>query len=183
MTPDFAGRSRRLRQRNADIARADYLGNRKRRGCPAARQRSRQHPHRAPRHTHHDGHDPEADEGGQEAGRERAHRVHAGAVGARCRGRGTRSPGLHGLPLECRPHGLRKAMGARLANNGATAHEIMAVLGLKTLAEAERYTREADRRRLGHSAIAKLEPKQPVDNKGSQTPEKSLGTRAKSKGK
>ncbi len=32
---------------------------------------------------------------------------------------------------------------------GATAHEIMAALGHLTLAEAERYTREADRRRGG----------------------------------
>src|SRR5258705_9644309 len=46
-----------------------------------------------------------------------------------------------GLPLDCQPHGLRKAAGRRLAEAGCTAHEIMAVLGHKTLAEAERYTR------------------------------------------
>ena len=36
-------------------------------------------------------------------------------------------------------------------------HEIMAALGHTTLAEAERYTREADRRRGGRRAILKLE--------------------------
>lgn len=53
-----------------------------------------------------------------------------------------------GLPLECQPHGLRKAAGRRLADVGCTPHEIMAVLGHKTLAEAERYTRDADQLRL-----------------------------------
>jgi hypothetical protein len=43
-----------------------------------------------------------------------------------------------------------------LADDGATAHEIMAVLGHTTLAEAERYTKEADRRRGGRAGIAKL---------------------------
>ena len=44
------------------------------------------------------------------------------------------------LPLKCQPHGFRKAQGRRLAEAGCTAHEIMAVLGLKRLAEAGRYT-------------------------------------------
>lgn len=64
-----------------------------------------------------------------------------------------------GLPLACQPHGLRKAAGRRLAEAGCTAHEIMAILGHKTLAEAERYTREADQKRLSGSGIAKLEQK------------------------
>ena len=47
-----------------------------------------------------------------------------------------------GLPLECQPHGLRKAAGRRLAEAGCTAHEIMAVLGHKTLARSRAiYTR------------------------------------------
>jgi enterobacteria phage integrase len=62
-----------------------------------------------------------------------------------------------GLPLNCQPHGLRKAAGRRLADAGCTTHEIMAVLGHTTLAEAERYTREADQVRLGSSAVVKLE--------------------------
>jgi integrase len=62
-----------------------------------------------------------------------------------------------GLPLDCKPHGLRKTLGKRLAEAGATAHEIMAALGHTTLSEAERYTREADRRRGGRAAVRKLE--------------------------
>lgn len=45
---------------------------------------------------------------------------------------------------------LRKTLGRLLADAECTAHEIMAALGHTTLAEAERYTREADRRRGGN---------------------------------
>ncbi|CCD96413.1 hypothetical protein BRAO375_60024 [Bradyrhizobium sp. ORS 375] len=70
-----------------------------------------------------------------------------------------------GLPLDCRPHGLRKTLGRLLADAGATAHEIMAALGHMTLAEAEHYSREADRRRGGKRAILKLE-----DHKANRSP-------------
>ena len=62
-----------------------------------------------------------------------------------------------GLPLACRPHGLRKAAGRRLANAGCTANEIMSILGHKTLAEAERYVREADKTKLAKAAMLKFE--------------------------
>jgi len=62
-----------------------------------------------------------------------------------------------GLPLECQPHGLRKAAGRRLAEARCTAHEIMAVLGHKTLTEAERYTREADQARPCYRGIGEAE--------------------------
>jgi integrase len=39
-----------------------------------------------------------------------------------------------GLPLDCQPHGLRKAAGRRLAEAGCSANEIMSVLGHQTLA-------------------------------------------------
>jgi integrase len=61
-----------------------------------------------------------------------------------------------GLPLDCQPHGLRKAAGRRLAEAGCTAKEIMAVLGHKTLSEAERYTRDADQGSLSRAAMTKL---------------------------
>jgi enterobacteria phage integrase len=84
-----------------------------------------------------------------------------------------------GLPVECQPHGLRKAAGRRLADAGCSAHEIMAVLGHKTLAEAERYTREADRQRLASAAIAKLEGRK---ENGTPKPDHSgLGKRRKRK--
>jgi hypothetical protein len=43
-----------------------------------------------------------------------------------------------GPPLDCRPHGLRKASYRLLADGGATAHEIMAAPDHLILAEAER---------------------------------------------
>lgn len=62
-----------------------------------------------------------------------------------------------GLPLECQPHGLRKAAGRKLAEAGCTANEIMSVLGHKTLAEAERYTRGAQQAHLAKAAMGKLD--------------------------
>ena len=62
-----------------------------------------------------------------------------------------------GLPLDCKPHGLRKAAGRLLAEAGATAKMIMSILGHTTLAEAERYTEEADQAGLAEDAVIKLE--------------------------
>jgi enterobacteria phage integrase len=78
-----------------------------------------------------------------------------------------------GLPLDCQPHGLRKTLGRLMADAGCTTHEIMAALGHTTLAEAERYTREADRRRGGKRAVAKLNEHR--KNKTPQTTSESLG--------
>jgi integrase len=61
------------------------------------------------------------------------------------------------LPISCQPHGLRKAAGRRLAEAGCSAHEIMSILGHRSLAEAERYTKEADQKRLAAAAISRLE--------------------------
>jgi integrase len=82
-----------------------------------------------------------------------------------------------GLPLECQPHGLRKAAGRRLAEAGCSANEIMSVLGHRTLAEAERYTREADQARLATEAVTKLEGHKA--NRVAQTKARSLGKKAK----
>lgn len=57
---------------------------------------------------------------------------------------------------ECSAHGLRKACARRLAEAGATPHEIMAVTGHKTLSEVQRYTDSAMREGLADSALAKL---------------------------
>lgn len=53
-------------------------------------------------------------------------------------------------------HGLRKAAATLHADSGATAHELMAWFGWKTLKEAERYTRAADRKRLARGMVRKL---------------------------
>jgi len=58
-----------------------------------------------------------------------------------------------GLPLRCKPHGLRKAAARRLAEAGCSASEIMAITGHKTLAEVERYTRAAEQEQLARQAI------------------------------
>ena len=54
-------------------------------------------------------------------------------------------------------HGLRKAMACRLAENGATAAEIMSITG-HGLKEAEHYIAEVNRDRLSASAMARIVP-------------------------
>jgi enterobacteria phage integrase len=84
-----------------------------------------------------------------------------------------------GLPLDCQHHGLRKTLGRLLADAGASAHDIMAALGHTTLAEAERYTREADRRRGGKRAVTMLNEHR--KNKTPQITSESLGKISKKK--
>jgi hypothetical protein len=57
----------------------------------------------------------------------------------------------------------------------------MAVLGHKTLSEAERYTREADQARLATEAVIKLEGRRA--NRSAQTDAAGLGSTPKSDGK
>lgn len=57
---------------------------------------------------------------------------------------------------QCSAHGLRKAAAIRHALNGATAPELMAWFGWKTIGEAQRYIEEANRIRLAENAGAKL---------------------------
>jgi hypothetical protein len=45
-------------------------------------------------------------------------------------------------------NGLRKAGAAIAAENGVTASQLMAIFGWKIIAEAERYTKAADRKRM-----------------------------------
>jgi integrase len=56
----------------------------------------------------------------------------------------------------CSAHGLRKSVAVRLAMNGATAPELMAWFGWKTIGEAQRYTEQANRIKLAESAGAKI---------------------------
>jgi hypothetical protein len=49
-----------------------------------------------------------------------------------------------------------KLRAARLAERGATAHEIMAITGHRSLEEVERYTRAARQAKLADNAMAKL---------------------------
>jgi integrase len=54
-------------------------------------------------------------------------------------------------------HGLRKAAATRAAENGATAHELMAIFGWADIKETEHYTRAANRKKLAAQAMRKLE--------------------------
>lgn len=58
--------------------------------------------------------------------------------------------------VSARAHGLRKTGPTLAAQSGATAKELMAMWGWTTLAQAELYTRSADREILGTAAAAKL---------------------------
>jgi hypothetical protein len=60
-----------------------------------------------------------------------------------------------GLPKRCRLHGLKKGGMRRLAEAGSTTHELMAISGHCTLSEVQRYTADADRKRLADSGMAK----------------------------
>ena len=75
--------------------------------------------------------------------------------------------GAAGLPVRCVTHGLRKAAARRLAEAGCTANQIASITGHKTLAEVERYTREADQKQLAKQAIGRLSARKA--NKDSQT--------------
>jgi integrase len=55
-----------------------------------------------------------------------------------------------------RAHGLRKASAIRLALHGATAHELMAWHGWKTIKEAQDYVEQANKMKLADNAAAKL---------------------------
>src|SRR5262245_41986282 len=61
----------------------------------------------------------------------------------------------------CSAHGLRKAAARRLAEAGATTHEISAITGHASLKEVARYTEAADRRKLAISAMAKVKTRTP----------------------
>jgi integrase len=54
-----------------------------------------------------------------------------------------------------RAHGLRKAACTQLAEAGATASEIMAVSGHKTLGEAQKYIDAVNQKKMAKAAMAK----------------------------
>jgi len=70
-------------------------------------------------------------------------------------------------------HGVRKIAATLAAENGATVHELMALFGWTTIAQAEVYTREASRARLSAGAAHKL------DETGTSMPAPSKVVRAR----
>jgi integrase len=68
------------------------------------------------------------------------------------------------LPKNLSAHGLRKAGAVRFAEHDCTDHQIMAWGGWKTLAEVQRYTKAANRKRLAQQAADKLKTGTKVAN-------------------
>ena len=62
-----------------------------------------------------------------------------------------RAPGLEGLSA----HGLRKSAAVRLAEDGHSDHEIMAIGVWDTLKEVARYTKGVRRKRLAENVLEK----------------------------
>lgn len=56
----------------------------------------------------------------------------------------------------CSAHGLRKAGSTRAAEAGATAHQLMAMFGWRSLSEAERCTRAAERKVMAKAGAEAL---------------------------
>ena len=78
--------------------------------------------------------------------------------------------GLTGLSA----HGMRKAGATLLAEKGASTHQLMAVFGWRSIAEAELYTRAADRKRLAREGLALL-GELPSKSTATFPPQKSVG--------
>lgn len=56
------------------------------------------------------------------------------------------------VDARCSPHGLRKAAATRLANAGASVHEIMSITGHKSIKEVMVYTLKAEQLKLAKQA-------------------------------
>ena len=69
------------------------------------------------------------------------------------------------LPSDCVLHGLRKTASRTLAEAGASANEIMAVTGHRSLDMVTLYTRQADQKTLADSAMRKRDANEPVSNR------------------
>lgn len=63
-----------------------------------------------------------------------------------------------GLPTGLSPHGLRKAAARRLAESGATVHEIAAITGHRSLQEVAVYTEAAEQAALATRAMGRVLP-------------------------
>ncbi len=78
-------------------------------------------------------------------------------------------------------HGLRKALATRLANEGATTHELEALFGWRGGGMASLYTRKANRSKLAGSAMDKLSS-EPPDGPGADEAVKTDSAGSRSNG-
>lgn len=63
----------------------------------------------------------------------------------------------------CSAHGLRKAGATIAADNGATEHQLMALYGWETPAQAAHYTKKANRKRMAADAARHMESDQKLN--------------------
>lgn len=64
----------------------------------------------------------------------------------------------------CSAHGIRKFDATAAAENGATAHQLMAMFGWDSIKQAEHYTRKASQTKLASGAMHFLERESPKAN-------------------
>ncbi|MEO6013404.1 MAG: site-specific integrase [Devosia sp.] len=83
-----------------------------------------------------------------------------------------------GLP-NCSAHGLRKAAANELADNGATAVELMAIFGWTRIETAEAYVRAADKRRRSANAFARLDDYRKSNSVSLLGPKRRAGTKSR----
>lgn len=72
---------------------------------------------------------------------------------------------MAGLPDGFTAHGVRKLAAATMAENGATAHQLMAVFGWAKMAQAEVYTAAADQARMARAGAQLLAPAEQAGDK------------------
>ncbi|MEM8792828.1 MAG: tyrosine-type recombinase/integrase, partial [Pseudomonadota bacterium] len=70
-----------------------------------------------------------------------------------------------GLDQRCTAHRLRKALAARLAEIGATEHQLQTWIGDMSLSEVARYTRMANCRRALDGGEQRTKPGTPADRR------------------
>jgi integrase len=73
-----------------------------------------------------------------------------------------------GIPPQYTLHGLRHAMGDRIAELGGTLHEVAAVLGHRDVRTAAHYTQGADKRKLARTAMTRVIESTNQDRSGNE---------------
>jgi len=61
-----------------------------------------------------------------------------------------------GMPKQCRLHGLKKSRASQIASKGGSAHQIMAITGHRSLAQAQKYADKFNKREAADAAMALL---------------------------
>lgn len=92
----------------------------------------------------------------------RSEKALTGAMSRWVASAGLGDPDEFGRYLNC--HGLRKAMGRRLAEAGCSPHEIMAILGHAGLTHVMTYSKKYDRSRAAETAMERMVNISPAKN-------------------